>query len=131
MSANAVSAAPSTSGVGGAAGLSPAALEQLATQLQTSLPKQTGTLILDHSGTVLAASGDLKESADRVARLLLTMLQDVNGIFVHSTKPAANAAGSSGAERDELAKVTVAFKSYEYAISLTNQLVLCVKTNVD
>ena len=114
--------------------MSPAALEQLATQLQTSLPKQTGTLILDHSGTVLAASGDLKESADRVARLLLTMLQDVNGIFVHSTKPASAGSavvGAAAAERDELAKVTVAFKSYEYAISLTNQLVLCVKTNVD
>ena len=46
------------------------------------------------------STGELKESGDRVGRLLVTMLQDVNGIFVHSTPP------NGTEEREELANFT-------------------------
>lgn len=150
---------------------SSSALEDLSTQLQHASPKQTGTLIIDHSGAVLAASGDCKETADRLATCMLTLMRDTNGVFVHSRPTNAKA-------KEELARMTsqththrgrtrarertrarrhtqaidvlcltcplwprlssffvcffpVAFKTYQYAISLTQDLVICVKSNLD
>jgi hypothetical protein len=80
---------------------SAAAIEELSTQLQHACPKQTGTLIIDHAGVVMAASGDCKEAADRLAPYLLTLMRDTNGIFVHSQQPNTKT-------KEELAKMTSA-----------------------
>lgn len=103
--------------------VSEAQVEELSVQLQQQGNKQTGTLITDLQGNVLASSGDLKESADRVARTLLTLLQDANGVFVHSQQP--------GESKEELARIVVSFKTYQYALTLTNDLIVCVKSNLD
>ena len=141
---------------------SSAQIEYLSSQLQQSCPNQSGTLIMEHNGNVLAASGDVKEYAERLARLVLTIMQDTNGLFVHSN--------TTNKQKEELARVvgqstttcyrndnagisfcaldfvsiltislsccflilvTVSFKTYQYAITLTHDLVICVKSNLD
>jgi len=51
------------------------------------------------------SSGDLKEVGERVSRWLLTLLQDANGLFVHSqtTERAPNLPPGG---REELARIT-------------------------
>lgn len=95
---------------------SPEQLEQLSAALQAASPKHTGTLIMDSSqGTILASSGDLKDMGERVAAWLITILQDTNGMLVHSDTHAAAAAAApsastaapaSPAQRDEVVKIT-------------------------
>ena len=52
------------------------------------------------------SSGDLKEVGERVSRWLLTLLQDANGLFVHSqtTERAPNLPPGG---REELARITI------------------------
>lgn len=86
--------------VGGDSSTSSQQLDDLSSQLQQVCARQTGTLIMDHHGVVAAASGDMKEAADRIAQCLLTLLQDTNGVFVHS------AARPADEQKEELVKIT-------------------------
>eukprot|EP00808_Paulinella_micropora_P018859 g20360.t1 len=95
-----------------------AMLQEVTSRLQR-VPKQTGTLVADHSGKILFASGQLQSgTAGSIFRRLLMHVEGVLSLQHKST-----------GKRPELQRVTVAFQNYQYVLTVTEHMVVVVKKN--
>mmetsp|Transcript_18416 Transcript_18416/g.46852 ORF Transcript_18416/g.46852 Transcript_18416/m.46852 type:complete len:94 (-) Transcript_18416:63-344(-) len=80
-----------------------------------SVPGQIGTLVLEHSGRVLSATGELESMGNEVASTVLAMLRD--------SKPLVDAFEKG----NSFHRMTVGFSKYAYVITMSTDRILVVK----
>uniref|UniRef100_A0AAV1V013 Late endosomal/lysosomal adaptor and MAPK and MTOR activator 5 n=1 Tax=Peronospora matthiolae TaxID=2874970 RepID=A0AAV1V013_9STRA len=78
---------------------------------------QTGTVVLNVSGQVLSATGDLcGTSGEIVAETIYSMLQDASCVLDTSQK-------------EELQRMIINFPTYDFVVTLDDEQVYVVKRN--
>jgi len=109
----------------------PSTPEEVSAALQQAVPNHTGNMILDLQGNVLTSCGDLSDPgvSDRVSGVLLSILQDTNGLLFFS-KPPPNSSDTHTHTKQELARITISFNKYQYALTLTHEWIVCVRSNI-
>jgi hypothetical protein len=86
------------------------------------IPNQVGTSVLDLSGNILSASGDLGgEQGGVMIQIIRNMVLDCGQL--HFLK------GNSSAEEEteQLERLTVAFPTYQYAVQFEKDKIFIVK----